>query len=122
MEGVGARRESRFPTFPLDHSGFVGDTGFMARSAPVTKHADSKGRITLGEEFKNRTVLVERRGDEIVLRLARVIPEREAWLYDNKEALGAVRRGLEQARSRTFAKRAPDLGAAKALADQLLDD
>jgi hypothetical protein len=49
-------------------------------------------------------------------------PEREAWLYDNKEALGAVRRGLEQARSRTFAKRAPDLGAAKALADQLLDD
>ena len=32
-------------------------------------------------------------------KLARVIPEREAWLYENKEALAAVRNGLAQARS-----------------------
>lgn len=91
----------------------------MATLARTTKHADSKGRITLGGAFANRTVLVESRGDEIVLRLARVVPEREAWLYDNAKAMNAVRRGLKQARERQFAARGPDLGNAARLADQL---
>jgi hypothetical protein len=56
-------------------------------------------------------------GDEIVLPLARVIPEREAWLYDNKEAQDAVRRGLEQARSRTFAKRDEERRLLKSVVD-----
>ena len=94
----------------------------MARSNALTKNTDSKGRVTLGESFKNRTVLVEHRGDEIVLRLARVIPEREAWLYENEKALGAVRRGLKQAKAGKFVKKGPDLDAAKTLADQLQDD
>lgn len=94
----------------------------MARPLTTSKQADSKGRITLGESFKNRTVLVEQRGDEVVLRLARVIPEREAWLYDNEKALNTVRRGLKQAKARTFAKKAPDLDAAKSLAERLRDE
>lgn len=84
----------------------------MARSPRLTKHTDSKGRITLGESFANRTMLVERRGDEIVLRLARVIPEREAWLYDNEKALASVREGLRQARAGAFAKTGPNLARA----------
>ncbi len=94
----------------------------MARPSTHTKNTDSKGRITLGEAFANRTMLVEQHADQIVLRLALVIPEREAWLYENKEALTSVRRGLEEARSGTFAKKGPDLAAAAKLAKALRDD
>ncbi len=94
----------------------------MAQPRTVTRNTDSKGRITLGESLANRTMLVERHGDEIVLRLARVIPEREAWLYDNKQALASLRRGLKQAKAGKFAKEGPDLEAAAELADQLQDD
>jgi hypothetical protein len=94
----------------------------MARSSTNSRTTDSKGRITLGESFANRTMLIETRGDEIVLRLARVIPERESWLYDNKDALASVRQGLKEARARTFAKKGPDLRSAAALADQLRDE
>lgn len=94
----------------------------MAGDGHVTRNTDSKGRITLGESFANRTMIVEERGDEIVLRLARVIPEREAWLYESKEALASLRRGLKQARARKFARKGPDLGAAAELASRLHDD
>ena len=51
----------------------------MAKTpAAQTKNTDAKGRLTLGEAFANRTVLVERRGDELIVKLARVIPENEA--------------------------------------------
>jgi hypothetical protein len=92
----------------------------MARASALTRNTDSKGRITLGKAFSNRTMLVETRGDEIVLRLVRVIPEREAWLYEKGEALAAVRRGLKQAKAGDFSK-GPDLGAARKLADRLQD-
>lgn len=91
----------------------------MARHGGITKNTDSKGRLTLGEAYANRTVLVEEReGGEIVLRLARVIPEREAWLYDNPGALAQVRRGLGEARARKFAK-APDLESAARVAARI---
>jgi len=93
------------------------------KGAPATKNVDSKGRLTLGESFANRTVLVEDRGEgEVLIRLARVIPEREAWLYGNKDASAAVRRGLNQAASRKFAKKGPDLKAAAALGELLQED
>ena len=94
----------------------------MARPSTVTKNTDSKGRISLGESYANRTMLVEQHGDEIVLRLARVIPEREAWLYDNEKALASIRKGLNQAKAGKFAKKGPDLHSAAELADQLQDD
>jgi len=82
---------------------------------------DSKGRLTLGESFANRTVLVEERDGEIIVRLARVVPEREAWLYENEEALASVRRGLQQARAARFAKKSPDLKASARLSAELED-
>lgn len=86
------------------------------------KNADSKGRVTLGGDFANRAVIVERRSDdEVVVRLARVIPESEAWLYNNPKALASVRRGLDQARKGKVAKKPPDLKAAAKLAAQLED-
>jgi hypothetical protein len=44
----------------------------------TTKTTDSKGRLTLGERFAKRTVIVEEI-DETGVRvtLARVVPERE---------------------------------------------
>jgi hypothetical protein len=91
--------------------------------AALAKNVDSKGRLTLGESFANRTVLVEDRGaGEVLVRLARVIPEREAWLYDNKGALAAVRRGLRQATDGKLARKGPDMKSAAALVEQLQDE
>ena len=68
-------------------------------------------------------MLVEVHGEgEVLVRLARVIPEPESWLYDNKAALASVRRGLKQAAEGKLVKNAPDLKATSALADQLQDD
>ena len=86
------------------------------------KSTDSKGRVTLGGHFANRAVIVEHRSDdEVIVRLARVIPEREAWLYENPKALASVRRGLDQARKGSVTKKPPDLKAAAKLAGQLKD-
>jgi hypothetical protein len=93
----------------------------MAASSTQTRNADSKGRLTLGERFANRTVLIEDHGCELVIRLAKVIPEQEAWLYENKDALTRVRRGLKQAREGRTTK-GPDLAAARRLADSIPDD
>jgi hypothetical protein len=93
----------------------------MTISSSQPRNTDSKGRVTLGEQFANRTVLIEDRGDEVVIRLARVIPEREAWLYENKKAMASVRRGLKDAKSGRTAK-APDLAAAKRLVADMDDE
>lgn len=88
----------------------------------LTKSVDSKGRLTLGESFANSTVVVEMREEgEVLVRRARVIPEREAWLYANEAALTSVRRGLKQAAERQFAA-GPDLGAAATVAEKLQDE
>lgn len=90
-------------------------------SKTLTKHTDAKGRLTLGKAFANKTVLVEEMDGEVRVRVGRVIPEREAWLYANEKAISSVRRGLDQARKQEFAE-GPDLDAARKLADQLADD
>lgn len=94
----------------------------MKQRSATARNVDAKGRVTLGESFANRTVIIEDRADgEVVIRLARVIPEREAWLYENSEALAAVRRGLKQARGGKFAK-SPNFKAAAELTALLQDD
>lgn len=52
---------------------------------------------------------------------ARIIPEREAWLYENEEAREAVRRGLAQARAGRFSQSPPDLKADRELVEDLED-
>jgi hypothetical protein len=84
-----------------------------------TKTTDSKGRVLLGGHFANRAVLVEQLSDtEVLVKMARVIPEREAWLYENPAALAAVRKGLAQARAGQVGS-GPDLDADQALIDQI---
>jgi hypothetical protein len=82
---------------------------------------DQKGRVGLGGRFANRAVILETLSEnEVVIRLARVIPESEGWLYENAEALAAVRTGLTQARAGTVT-RGPDLNADARTVDQLED-
>lgn len=88
---------------------------------PLTKSADSKGRVALGGEFANRHVIIERISPtECIVKLARVIPESEAWLYENAAAIKSVRAGLAQARDGNFTD-GPDLAADEALARNLED-
>lgn len=98
------------------------NTSINTPNRAVHKTADAKGRVTLGGHFANRAVIVEQQGeDAIIVRLARVIPEREAWLYENPQALALVRRGLDEARRGKVASKAPDLKAAAKLAAKLKD-
>lgn len=102
-----------FPTCPLQ----AYNPGAM-----TTKTTDSKGRLTLGERFANRTVIVEEIDDTAVrITLARVVPEREMWLHENRAASAAVSRGLADARTGRFTSGGPDLAADGALADKLQD-
>jgi hypothetical protein len=88
----------------------------------TTKTTDSKGRLTLGERFANRTVIVEEIDDTAVrITLARVVPEREMWLHENRAAAAAVSRGLAEARAGKLSSLGPDLAADAALADTLQD-
>jgi hypothetical protein len=88
----------------------------------TTKTTDSKGRLTLGERFANRTVIVEEIDEtEVRITLARVVPERELWLHENRDAAAAVRSGLDDARAGRLTAAAPDLAADAALAERLAD-
>lgn len=75
----------------------------------TTKTADKKGRVALGQAFANKTLIVNRISEtKVVIETARVIPESEAWLWDNEAALASVKRGLKEARAQDFAA-APDV-------------
>lgn len=68
--------------------------------AGIAKKVDSKGRLVLGPEYANATVLVEKVADgEFRVKSAAVVPIREAWLFKNAEALNLVSTGLEQAKN-----------------------
>jgi hypothetical protein len=85
----------------------------------TTKLVDNKGRLMLGNRLAGRMVIIDDTDPaRIIITPAVAIPEGEAWLYKNEEALRRVREGLEQARQGKFSKSPPDLGADAALADQ----
>ena len=70
----------------------------MASRAEMTRKPDNKGRITLGkllDGVSSVRVSVENDG-RIVLEPFTEIPLKEAWLYENREALEKVRTGVRQ--------------------------
>lgn len=87
-----------------------------------TKTTDAKGRVALGKHFANKTVIIrEVDATEVVVTMARVIPEREAWLREDEVAAGRVADGLAQAEARRFSDTPPDLDADAALVEELED-
>ena len=78
----------------------------------VSKQVDKQGRLVLGPRFANRMVLVDDSDESrIVITPAKVVPEREAWLYNNPAALESVLRGIQQARDGKFSITPPDIDA-----------
>lgn len=75
------------------------------------KTVDKQGRLVLGRQFANQTVLVEESESRIVIVPAKVMPAHEVWLYQNEEALRSVLTGIEQARNHQFASNPPDIDA-----------
>jgi hypothetical protein len=73
------------------------------RSEPHSKHLlipDSRGRVTLGRtspDVIGYRVAYEQ--DRIILEPLVGVPAREAWLYRNPDALGAVMRGLRESKA-----------------------
>lgn len=77
-----------------------------------TRRVDAKGRLTLDARFANRLVFLREIDEtEVMVTMARAIPEREMWLYRNPAAKAALLEGLEEARQGKFAKNPPDLAA-----------
>lgn len=91
-------------------------------SPQLTKTADSKGRVTIGKRFANKPVIIEEISDtEVKVSVARVIPEREMWLWQNPEARNTVLSAIDRLKSGEFAENSPDIDADEYLADQLED-
>ncbi len=67
-----------------------------------TKVVDSRGRLALGAKFAGKIVIVQEGAEQIVVSLAVVIPESEAWLWKNEAALRSLEIGIEQARHQQF--------------------
>ena len=87
------------------------------------RKTDSKGRITLGPDFANKTFIIQVLDDgRVFLRPAMVVPAPEAWLFRNPKALSAVIRGLEQSAAGEIVESPPDLEDSFDFADSIEDD
>ena len=87
------------------------------------KKTDSKGRITLGPDFANKTFIVQvLDGGRVLLCPAMVVPAPEAWLFRNSKALSAVVRGLEQSKAGAVSESPTDLEDSFDFADSIEDD
>lgn len=78
---------------------------------------DAKGRVTLGHlaHGVSRFLITKDKQNRLILEPYIEIPAHEKWLYDNKNALEKVQRGLQDAKAGKimhrgdFSKHAQDL-------------
>lgn len=75
----------------------------------TTKTVDDRKRITLGELIKNskRIRLYKNKRGEILLIPVVEIPVSEIWLFQNKEALKSVQKGMQEASEGRISKLDP---------------
>ena len=81
------------------------------RPTTEVRQTDTKGRVVLGKAFANKHVIVRIEGSVAHVELAKVVPEREAWLHENPEALRSVREGLKQASEGRLSESPPEITA-----------
>jgi hypothetical protein len=79
----------------------------MAIPHDFTVRPDAKGRITLGSLAKGVSSfrVTEDKDGRLLLEPFKEIPAREAWLFENKDALDKVRSGLKDAAEGRVSKR-----------------
>lgn len=72
-----------------------------AASGSYRLRPDSKGRVTLGKLAEGVSSYVARRQKDgrIILEPFVEIPADERWLYENREAMASVQRGIEDAKA-----------------------
>jgi hypothetical protein len=80
----------------------------MSDATEFTLRLDGKGRVTFGNLAKGVSSFKVKKNEDgsFLLRPMKEVPEREAWLYNNPEALKAVLEGLADLK----AGRVHDLG------------
>jgi len=64
---------------------------------PTRVRPDAKGRITLGKWAQDISSFLVHPGEDgkIILEPYSEIPAKEIWLFENKDALASVKRGLK---------------------------
>ena len=63
----------------------------------TVRQPDSAGRIIIGRQYKDKLFAVQPQPNgDILLSPVVIRHEREAWLYENPEAMASVKRGLKQ--------------------------
>lgn len=84
---------------------------------------DPSGRICLGKEFAGKTyaLALDEKG-VIQLSPVKVVPENEAWLYENEAAHKSVMRGLSQAKKRQAKPLSIDLDSDELCADDEINE
>ena len=88
----------------------------MSADSVFTLRMDGKGRVTFGKLAKGVSSfrVLKNEDGSFLMRPMKEVPEREAWLYNNPEALKAVLEGLADSK----AGRVHDMGSFA----QYLDD
>lgn len=79
----------------------------MSNTHDQTVRPDAKGRVALGGFAKGVSSfrIHQEKDGRLILEPFKEIPAREAWLYENKVALGKVRKGLSDAKAGKLSKR-----------------
>jgi hypothetical protein len=77
----------------------------MEKGMSKTIQTDSQGRLNLGKRYASSTFLIEIVDeDDILLKKAAVIPERELWLLKDPEKLKSIHKGLKEAKTKKLHK------------------
>lgn len=84
-----------------------------------TRVVDTRGRLSLGAAFAGKHVIITHESPTVVrIQMAAVVPENEAWLWNNPQALASVLTGIQQASAGEVAE-PPDLKAGQCFADSI---
>ncbi len=81
---------------------------YAAMAKQKTSSSDAKGRLVLGTAYANKMFRVSEQPDgNLLLEPVVTVHEREAWLYQNPDALASLRKGIEESKK----GRGKDLGS-----------
>jgi len=78
----------------------------------TTLRLDSRGRITIPKEMLSTHVSgfrIKQKGSHLILEAVTEIPLQERWVFEDKEAISSLKRGLKDAERGRFSKLPNDI-------------